>query len=296
MSGFPEYTGTFSGNADAGTQNVNEIERREEPAGASARPDREQSAEATQAIHDLEKLEKFRYQGKEWTAKDLEKAILRQQDYTRKTQSLSDERKTYETERQSDEKYYNNLHWDLLAVANNPNLAAKFLELYPEKFHTYLKDTLSKASGTQSNQGNNNVNQQNQTPDIEMMSKVQKLEKFYDEQQTAKTTTEINKSIEKYSKEYKDAIPELVIGRVYEAYNNGTKVDDSLWSETFKQVDNEMKQMLRDRYGSLVKEQKKANAKGRDVDSGSGTISNAPQKFKSIGDVTKNALKEITGR
>ena len=288
MTGFPEYTGQFSN--DSGTQ-TNEIERTEDIASNS-----NESRQNISAIQDLEKLEKFMYKGKEWTTADLEKAILRQQDYTRKTQSLSDERKAYESERQNEEKYYNNLHWDLLAVANNPNLAAKFLEVYPEKFHTYLKETLTKTSGQQNSQNQNYNQQQNQVPDVEMMSKVQKLEQFYNEQQTAKVTADINQSIDKYSKQYKDAIPELVIGRVYEAYNNGVKVDDALWASTFEKVDVEMKQLLRDRYGSLVKAQKAANSKGRDVDSGGGTVSNAPTKFKNIGDVTKNALKEITGR
>ena len=276
---FPEYTGSFAQN-DAGTQSSNvssnvspEIERTPAPQESQS-----QNREQQQAIREVA---------------DLEKAILRQEDYTRKTQTLSEQRKAYESEKQAESKYYNNLHWDLLAVANNPNLASKFLETYPEKFHSYLKDTMS----TVQRQNGQSPNQSPQSHvDIELMQKVQRLEKSYNEQQEMKATSEINGNLEKYSKVYKDAHPEIVLARVYESHTKGAPITSELWEATFKTVDQEMKQMFKDRYGSLVKEQKAANQKGRDVDGGTGTITSSPKKFANIGDVSKHAIAELTRR
>src|SRR3954464_16064772 len=92
----------------------------EAEAGAGEQP-------KTPEMVDLESLEKFRYAGREMTPKELQQAVMLQSDYTRKTQQLAEER-----------KYYDNLSADLSAVAQNPQLAAKFKEVYPEKFHDYL--------------------------------------------------------------------------------------------------------------------------------------------------------------
>lgn len=242
-------------------------------------------------VYELEKLSKFKYQGQEWTPKDLEAAILRQKDYTQKTQALSKERETF----QQEEKYYKNLHYDLNSVKNNPQLANEFIKIYPEKFHEYLKQILE--NSTDQNQSNQQQNQ-SQKPqyDVDMMSRMQKLETFYHEQEVAKNTQEINSTIDKMSKKYPDALSEMAIGRVYEAHNRGEKVTDETWEMAFKTVDQQMKDFVKARYGDLVKKQTEVNNKSRDVDSGGGTIGRAPQKFKNLGDVTKHAIKDLTNR
>jgi len=243
-------------------------------------------------IYELEKLSKFKYQGQEMTPKDLEAAMLRQKDYTQKTQSLSKERETF----QQEQKYYENLYYDLNHVKNNPQLAQQFIQTYPEKFHSYLKQILGQ-SETQ-NQTANKSEQQGQKPqyDIDMMSRMQKLETFYHEQEVAKNTQEINSTVEKLSKKYSDAIPEMAIGRVYEAYNRGEQVTPEAWEQAFKTVDLQMKDFVKAKYGNLVKQQTEANNKSRDVDSGGGTIGRAPKKFSNFGDITKHAVRDLTGK
>lgn len=244
------------------------------------------SKEEAATIYELEKLSKFKYQGQELTPKDLEAMILRQKDYTQKTQALSKERESL----QSEQKFYENLYHDLNNVKNNPELANEFIKVYPEKFHTYLKQVLGQNEQTQ--------NAQNQKPqfDVDTAARLQKLEAFYYEQEVAKNTQEINATVDKLSQKYSDALPELAISRVYEAYNRGEKITPEVWENAFKTADAEMKNLIKTKYGDLVKKQTEANNKSRDVDSGGGTVGRAPQKFKSLADVTKYAVKDLTNR
>lgn len=248
-------------------------------------------AETQAAIMELDKLEKFKYQGKEWTLKDLEKAILRQSDYTKKTQSLAEERKAFEQER----KYAENLHADLQFVRNNPTQETinQFLKLYPEKYHGALKQVLDEVNGQTKTES---PRQQVPNYDIETASRLQKLEAFYHEQEIAKNTQMINSMVDKFSKQYPDAIPRLAIADVYEAMNQGVKVTEQTWEDAFKAVDEQMKEVVKNKYGDLVKKQTQANAKARDVDPGGGTVGRAPQKFNSLADVTKHAIQDLQSR
>jgi hypothetical protein len=87
----------------------------------------EKTPTEAQALFDLSKAEKFLFKGKEMTLTDIEKSMLRQDDYTKKTQSLAEER-----------KYYDNLPTDIEAVKRNPSLISEFKKIYPEKYHRFI--------------------------------------------------------------------------------------------------------------------------------------------------------------
>ncbi len=247
------------------------------------------------SLTELDKLERFKYQGQEWTPKDLEKAILRQKDYTQKTQQIAEERKQIESLK-AEEKFYVNLAADLRLIEKNPNLASEFIKVYPQKFHSYLKQVLQDNRQAQPSQG------QQPSYDVDVMSELQQMRSFIHKQEVEKNTVEINSLVDKYSKTYPDAIPELAIGRVFEAYNQllaqdpNAKLTAKMWEDTFKTVDQEIKQMVKTKYGDLVKKQTAANSKARDVDSGGGTPGRAPKKFKNLGEVRDFAIQDLTGK
>jgi len=254
----------------------------------------EQRGEQLPTLAELEKMDKFRFDGQEWTAKDLKNAILRQQDYTRKTQDLSEARKTFENER----KFYENLHADLNIVKQNPHLAQEFLKIYPQKFHGALKQIMGDQAQLQSQQ----VPKQESKFDVDVMSRLTNLEKFYHEQEVAKNEAQINSTVDTLSKKYPDAIPEMAIGRVFEAYAQALKTDPNakltpeMWEDTFKSVDKFMKDRISTMYRTKQQEQLKANKRASDVSSGGGTVGRAPQKFSRLKDVTEYAVKDLTGR
>ena len=155
--------------------------------------------------------------------------------------------------------------------------------------HEYLKQVLGQTDQTQ---------KQEQRPvyDVETNSRLQKLESFYYEQEVAKNTQEINSTVDRLTQKYPDALPELAISRIYEAYNRGEKITQDAWENAFKTADLEMKDLIKTKYGDLVKKQTQVNNKSRDVESGGGTLGRAPQKFKSLSDVTNFAVKDLTNR
>lgn len=258
------------------------------PESTQERVSNESAPSEAQVLTELDKLEKFKYQGQEWTAKDLEKAILRQKDYTQKTQALSKDRGSFD----STKKYYENLPFDLMHVKNNPHLASKFLEMYPKEFHPYLKDYLSHNG----NQDQSQASKPQQTFDVDTMSRLTSVEKTLHEQDVLKHTQTLERDVEKYTKEFPNALPEMAIGRVFEAINKGSEYSDKLVQDAFKQVDAQITSLVKQKYGDLVKKQTEANKKSRDVDSGGGTVGRAPQKFKNLGEVTNYAVKSLTGK
>lgn len=247
-------------------------------------------------LPELDKFERFKYQGQEWTPKDLEKAILRQKDYTQKTQGLAEERKAMDTVK-SEQRFYENLYADLNLVKSNPQLVAEFIKTYPAKFHPMLKQVLNETGSTQTqNQG------QNPYIDVEARSELQQLKSILHEQDVAKNVASIDSQIKTLSAKYPDALPELAIGRVYEAYNQmlaqnpQAKLTNKMWEDTFKTVNDEIKQMVKTKYGDLVKKQTSANAKARDVDSGGGTPTTAPKKFSKLSEVRDHMINQLGKR
>lgn len=273
------------------SEHSQEIETQSSPESSNNNDFSRQSSnqDMADAIAELDKMEKFKFQGQEWSPKDLEKAILRQKDYTQKTQSLAEERKQIETQK-AETKFYENLYYDLNAVKQNPQLVSEFLRTYPEKFHSYLRDVL------QNDQTKPNENKQQSSPqvDFETASRLQKLESVLFEQEVAKNAQVIESRISDLTKKYPDALPEMAIARVYEAANAGKKVTDADWEKAFQQVDTQIKNLVKTRYGDLVKKQSETNKRSRDVESGGGTPGRAPEKFKSLKDVTAFAIQDMT--
>jgi hypothetical protein len=248
-------------------------------------------AEAQAQIAELEKIGTFKYQGKTWSVGELEKAMLRQQDYTKKTQSVAEERKAIEEDR----KYYDNLYYDLEKVKANPSLANEFVSLYPEKFHSYLESVLANTNTQMPQQAETRQTPTYAQPDIKLLSRLDRLEKTYQQQEVEKTTQEIQKTMDGLSKKYPDALPEVCLARAYEAHNAKVKMTPEVWEDIYKTSDKQMKDWAKARYGELVNKQKTANEKARDVDPGGGTLGRAPKVFKKFDDITNNMIESLKG-
>lgn len=252
---------------------------------ATSSSERQQVANA---IAELDKMEKFRFEGQEYTPKALKDAILRMKDYTQKTQEHSKSVESFKQEK----KFYENLWDDIENVRRDRSLATEFLKLYPEQFHSILKRALS----GESNQASSQQTQTSPMIDVDTQAKIVKLEKFVHEQEVAKNTNEINSLIEKYSKQFPKSIPKLAIAEVFEAFNQGSQPTPETWEQAFKASQEYRESLLKQDYGELVKKQTQANQKARDVDAGGGTPGRAPKKFGSLREVTEHAANEVSHR
>lgn len=250
-------------------------------------------------VYELEKLSKFKFQGQELTPKDLEKAVLFQKDYTKRTQALAEERRQHEAKAQAfedDQRFQSNLQADLKIIRQHPNLAEKFLETYPAKYHPYLQQVLAEISVGSANRPNQNV------PNYDVLAltkEVNELRSVHNEQKIQTETARLDGLVKDLSQKYPDAMTELVLGRVYTAWTEelqkdpNARIADQSWEETFKAVDQEMKDIVKKKYNTRVKQQLEANSKARGTPVGGAAPGRAPQKFRNIGDVTKAAVNRL---
>lgn len=252
-----------------------------------------QEQAASQALYELEKIGKFKFEGQEWTPEALKKAILREKDYTKKTQEIGEQRKSFET----DEKFYKNLHWDLKAVSQNPKLINEFIRTYPAKFHSYLKEYLEASHEEQQalDKRSQNGQQSRPLPDVELLSRLERVEQSYAQQEIAKNEAQISSIMERMGKKYPDAMSEMVLAHALDVHGNGTPLDEQAWEQIYKQMDAKGKEFVKARYGDLVKQQKSANEKSRGVESGGGIVGQAPKKM-SFKEATDAAIKGLTNR
>ncbi len=252
-----------------------------------------QSAKAAEAIFDLEKAEKFRFDGQDMTLKELKAMVMRQKDYTQKTQTLAEERKALESQRDSEKNFSDNLVIDLENVRKNPALAQEFIRIYPEKYHGYLKQILSSTSGASQSQGQSS---QPQIP-VELMSQVQRLQTFVHGQEVAKAETEIESNLTKVLGQYKYASRKEVLADAFELHNRGEKLTADLWEKLAQDSHNGRKGEFDTYYKDLVKQQTQANSKARDVGPGGSTPGQAPkQKFdakRGFGALNKDVMAQI---
>jgi hypothetical protein len=261
-------------------------ESQDNPQASATGSENPTKADVAQAIADLGKMDKFVLEGQEWTLKDLKAAIMRQKDYTQKTMALSEERKAF----QEDKKFFENLAWDLEKVKGDPALANEFVKVYPKAFHKYVENYLS--SNSQQGQQQSVPGQQSQPPvDVQLLSRLDQLEKHFHAQEVSKNEKLIEQTMEKLSAKYPDAanFKEMVLGRAYEAHNGGVSLTEEAWEDIYKQVQSEVEGLLKAKYSNLVKQQTEANSKSRDVGAGGGTAGRAPVSFKRFDDLAKHA-------
>ena len=226
-----------------------------------------------QAILDLDKAEKFRFDNREWTAKELKDSMMFQSDYTKKTQALSEER-----------KYYDNLAYDLDAVKQNPDLAEKFKGIYPEKFHKLL-GYVSTPPQTQT-PANNPVSQQ--PPEVsQWIKRLETVEGRFKEQEVSAINAELDAKFSKLSEKYPMADEEAVIARAQSYMDQGHKLDDKSWDKLWSAVHEKNQKLADQYYANKVKQQTSANQKGRDIAAGGGTPGRAPVKARSVNEAAK---------
>ncbi len=289
----------LDGIADRASQELADRQASPETVTSDATQTRQQETSTAksvdQAIIDLDKASKFSFDGRELTRDQLKNLFDQEKkfqsmdkDYTTKTQKIAEERKSIETDR----KFYENLAYDLQNVKNNPALAAEFVKIYPQAFHKYIEEFLKAPSHLQSVQQQPNV-------DVKTLSRLERLEKFYNDQEVTKNEQLIKSTVDELAKKYpgteKPLAQKMIMAEAYEAHMNKIELTPEVWEDIFKRVKEERDADIKAEYGDMVKKQTEANSKSRDVAPGGGTSGRAPQKI-ALKDVAATAIRELGGR
>lgn len=258
-----------------------------------------QAPNSIQELIELDNLEKFKFQGHEWTKTDLEKAILRQSDYTKKTQALAKERESF----QKEQDYAKNLNADLQNVLKDPRLVDEFKKIYPAYYHGVLDRFLSNNQPSQTNQ---QVGHQSVQIDPvittrleEMQQRLSRFEAKEREVEVKAYEAEIDNIISEHAKKYPLADKATVLAQAQSLLDQGgtlTKDDGRsnpfVWDKIFKSVNDKNQKLFETHYKTQVQQQKQAGQKAKDIGAGGGTPGQAPQKV-SLKEARENLRKHL---
>lgn len=247
-------------------------------------------------IPDLTQYERFKLGEKEWTRDQLEKGVMFQSDYTKKTQEIAEER-----------KYYNALEHDLAKVKADPGLEKAFLKTYPEKFHQYLAFVKGDAAQTTTGQNPQTQSPNNALPADpridKLMQSFEKLETERYEQRVQSEASQVEAIFTKLSAKYPLAVPdgdESFILSKAQALTQGFGKDDRLsddeWDKIFKTAEAHYKKAFENHYKTMNNNQKAAHLRGKDVGSGGGVPGGAPRMPRTIKEATQIALEDLDRR
>jgi hypothetical protein len=306
--------GQGSGSSTAGSGEAPESSASAAP--ETTAPEAHVSEEA-QALTEIEKLERFKFGGKEWTPAEAKNAWLRQQDYTKKTQSLSEKEKAWEKQvseyRERAEgysKYVQNFEIDIENVLRDPRLASEFKKIYPTEFHSILDKRLQGAS---SNVPRETTGTTQPTRDPYLESRLAQLEghikqrEQLDQQKVFEADVKANEAMldsicDRLGKEYNFADQDAVLSRAEQMLSQ--MKPEQLSAPNFQERwEAEMGKLFRQshethlgRYQAHYKEQitkqKQANSRGKDMGQGGATPARAPERLR-LKDVKGHILSEM---
>jgi hypothetical protein len=251
-----------------------------------------------QNLIDLDQVEKFRYKGEDWDRERLEKSMLMQADYTRKSQSFAKEKQEFAKQ----QKFYDNLAIDLASVAKNPSLVDKFKEIYPEKFHSYLKhyESFMGNPGTP-NQGQTAGQPAKPTADPALLNRLEQVEGRFREQEIAAAEAQLDGVIKKYTEKYPYADENTVTTKAIalldhlKSQGEGDRpLTERQWDALFKNEHERVKKMAEGRYKEEVKKQIQSNRAARDSASGGSPAGRSPEK-RSFKQATEDAIRDMKG-
>lgn len=258
----------------------------------------ETTNKSVQDILDLDKLDRFRFQGKEWTAKDLRNAYMMRQDYTRKTQEISETR-----------KYVDNFPADLKSVIENPDLIHDLRAVYPAEFVEIAEKALAMRQGNPgSSQTTSAQGAQNTPPELANVLKdlsslksemsAYKQEKYQAE--IAKSEAWLDKTYasltEKYPFTKRPGATEIVTARAAYAREQGYEINEKVLESFFRDVNKMFKDEQVSRTKAQISGQSNANLRGKDTGAGGGIPGSPAVRPKSMREAKEAALDYFTGR
>lgn len=256
------------------------------PSGAKSLPEA-QKPEGTKEPLDLDKLESFRFAGRDWSPKDLKNAYLMREDYTRKTQEVAEAR-----------KYTDNFPIDMQAVIQNPSLMNKLRAVYPKEFVAVAEKILA----TRQVQGTQEVTSTQKPSDdfSKWRETVESKLSTIDQWQEAQRQNEV-KSIESWldnqyamlSTKYPLAHPEIVTARARTLSEHGHKIDEKALDKLFKENHDELNGKFEKTYKEKVNKQLEAGSKSKDTGSGGGTPGKSPGGPRNLKEAKEAMLKDL---
>lgn len=256
----------------------------EESSSSGADPITGQEARQSQTtdIPDLDKLERFRFNGRELSRKELTESFMRRDDYSRKTAELAETR-----------KYADNFDADMRHVLANPELLAELEKIYPAGYVQIAKSILSHRQQQPGHQQQSPEKTMAELPP-EVMAKLDKIDRWEKEMQersTQATLEQLDTLHTRLGEKFQFADPDVVDRRIELAIDNGLKITPENIAQIFENAYKMHNDTHKGRIDALTKkkveDQVKAGKSARDVGAGGSLPGTAPKKFKNFAEINK---------
>lgn len=267
---------------------ANSIDNNQQEQSLEAQKAPQPEATKAEEILDLDKLERFRFDGKEWSPKDLKNSYLMREDYTRKTQEISEAR-----------KYADNFKYDLRSLVQNPGLWDRFVKIYPKEYIESAKEVLA-LFNSDSPQKSSDKPQEHAQIDPSFLKEFQEVKGWIQSQTEAQRAAAIEQSTQwldnQYAtlfKKYPNAVEEVVTTRAQALIDMGNQVNDQVLSKLFEQSHKEMTDRFVASQQNKVKEQIKTGLQGKDTGTGGSAPTSAPKQFKTFKEAREAWLSDI---
>lgn len=238
---------------------------------------------------DLSTVEKVKVGDRVLTRDELEKGIMRQEDYTKKTQEIG-----------RDRKFMANLESDLKRVSEQPELARQFKEIYPEKFHNFLKYVIreTKAAQPTTTQTQREVNgEAKDGPSPELLSRLEKLEQQSEAKEVEAREQEIDSMITKLSPKYPLAIPKgnesYVLELARQVVDANKQLTPQVWEKIFQHAHKHFESAFTDYQQHKIKLARERNQRGLDQGAGGGTPGQKPRTARTFEEATNNFIQDM---
>lgn len=244
---------------------------------------------------DLDKLERFRFNGRDWTPsdfrKDYERGYMLQGDYSRKTRELAETR-----------KFADNFAHDLRTVIADRNQLDEFKRIYPREFVEICERILEQMPHRQ-------PTQQPQPPGAvdpkwaERLSRVEgqlgHFQQATEQAQVEQIQGWLNNHFDVLSRKYPYADAEVINSRALEAAQKGTQITETVLDKLFKQHNEQVLERKAgwDKAGKeKATQQIAAGKRARDMGPGGGPPSGAPKSPKTMKEAKELWLQDIAAR
>lgn len=278
------------------------------PSESSSAPDVQaepsQGAKQLEAVADLSKFKKILLDGQELSLDELKKERLRESDYRRKTMELAEERKQHQESAKFDVAYRS----DLKVIKSQPWRAAEFYKMYPSEYHDEVKwiEKLYKdnpslwADGEP--QGQKQATRPDQGPDLEKLVEEQisrRLKPLEEKEARERERTYLaemdsreTKLMQKYKRANKFEVYAAAEYLSKEGDNGEPRaLTDTDWEKLFKESHERTVDMIKQAQAEEFNNQKQANAKLKDVQSGGGIPGEAPVVPRSLKEAKEHFLR-----
>lgn len=234
-----------------------------------------QTTEAQPSITSLDSLSEFEFQGERLTPERLQEVF-------NGYKTLSEKQKQYESEG----RYVANLDADIESVLENPSLAEKFKQVYPQKYHAVLDRILAKtqpqAQGTQ-------------LPKeiASRLSKLDALERRLEAMAIESANAKLEATLPKLQEKYQLMNEDQVLAKAEIFLSQGGKLTDAVWERLAKESHEKMYKASQAYFKKELEAQKEKGMQARDVGPGGAPAGKAPVRPKTFDEAREAMLKEL---